>query len=184
MNEEDSRDFTGPDALQPDGSAATYTTLLSPRAKLAIFAVLIVAVLAFFATQAIRSASVYYLTVGELEQTGPTDEGRSVRVAGKLVKESFERAPNGLDVSFKIKDESGGLLPVAYRGEVGQLFFNDHSELILEGRYGHDGVFSTDTLIVKCPTKYVNVQEEANEAAGGWADAPYQTEVHTADAGA
>ena len=170
--------------LTPADSPQTAAPLLSPRLKLALFGALIVAVLAFFATMAFRSATVYYLTVSELGEQGVTADGRLVRVAGKLVKGSYERAPNGLDVSFQIRDEQGQVLPVGYVGEVGQLFFNDHSELILEGAYGSDGVFTTETLIVKCPTKYVNVQTDANEAAGEEVTPPYQTEVRKSGSGA
>lgn len=153
--------------------AARTTTLMSPRVRLTVAAVLFIGALAYFSFLAFRSATVYYLTVGELEQQGPTAEGRLVRVAGKLVNGSFERDRDGLDVSFQLKDERGNTLPVAYRGEVGQLFFNDHSELILEGRYSGDRIFHTETLIVRCPSKYVSLQDSGEEA-------PYQTEEFTA----
>ena len=38
---------------------------------------------------------------------------------------------------------------------VPDLFFNQHSEIILEGSYGDDGVFYSESVIVKCPSKYV-----------------------------
>ncbi|MCH7734737.1 MAG: cytochrome c maturation protein CcmE [Chloroflexi bacterium] len=177
-----------PDVLRP-ATSASASTLLSPRTKLILFAVLIAAALSFFAIQAFQNASVYYVTVNELQEQGITGDGTLVRVAGKLVSESFERADNGLEVSFSIRDEEGQVLPVAYSGEVGQLFFNDHSELILEGAYGADGVFSTETLIVKCPTKYVNVQETVDESSGSDAfSADYDdpetiTEIYKANGG-
>ena len=152
--------------LRPSTEAST-STLISPRARLILFGVLIVAVLGFFATMALRNASVYYLTVSEIQAQGIVDDGSLVRVAGNLVDDSFVRLENGLDVEFAIRDEEGEVLNVAYSGEIGQIFFNDHSELILEGAYGGDGVFSTEQLIVKCPTKYVNVQDNANEANDG-----------------
>lgn len=183
------QDSYSPDTLQPSQSGPRPTTLLGPRVKLGLFMLLIVGALVFFATMAFRSATVYYMTVSELEQEGPTEEGRLVRVSGKLMDGTYQRAENGLDVSFKIQDEGGQVLPVAYSGEVGQLFFNDHSELILEGGYGHDGVFTTETLIVKCPSKYVNLQEEAAEKNDGeYVPAPegddeYQTEIYKSDGG-
>ena len=176
-----------PDVLRP-ATTASAATLFSPRTKLIIFGVLIIAALGFFATQAFRNASVYYLTVNEIQEQGITGDGSLVRVAGKLVTESFERADTGFEVSFSIRDEDGGILPVEYSGEVGQLFFNDHSELILEGAYGEDGVFSTETLIVKCPTKYVNVQDTVDQASGEGFTADYDdpetiTEIYTANGG-
>lgn len=154
-------------------AAARSTRLFSPRMRLAIAAVLFVGALSYFAFLAWRSATVYYLTVAELEQAGPTAEGRLVRVAGKLVDGSFERAPDGLDVSFSVSDEQGNVLPVAYRGEVGQIFFNEHSKLILEGQYTPERIFKTNTLIVQCPSKYVSLQDQGQQA-------PYQTETYQA----
>ena len=154
-------------------AAARSTRLFSPRMRLAIAAVLFVGALSYFAFLAWRSATVYYLTVAELEQAGPTADGRLVRVAGKLVDGSFERAPDGLDVSFSVSDEQGNVLPVAYRGEVGQIFFNEHSKLILEGRYTPERIFKTNTLIVQCPSKYVSLQDQGEQA-------PYQTETYQA----
>ena len=40
-------------------------------------------------------------------------------------------------------------------GVVPDLFFNEHSELILEGTYTPDGVFESENIIVRCPSKYV-----------------------------
>ena len=92
-----------PDVLRP-ATSATAGTQLSPRTNLILYAVLIAGALSFFAVQAFQNASVYYVTVGELEQQGITGDGTLVRVAGKLVNESFVRADNGLDVSFSIRD--------------------------------------------------------------------------------
>ena len=40
-------------------------------------------------------------------------------------------------------------------GVVPDLFFNEHSEIILEGSYPAKGVFESQTVIVKCPSKYI-----------------------------
>lgn len=141
--------------------------------RLALAAVLFAGALAYFAFLAFRSATVYYLTVGELEARGPTVEGRLVRVAGRLVPGSFARGEDPLDVKFQLRDEDGKALPVAYRGEVGQIFFNEHSEIILEGRYTDHRIFDTDTLIVKCPSKYIALEESGQQA-------PYTTEIYKA----
>lgn len=159
----------GPGA-SPD-SGPKSTTLFSPRVRLALAAVLFASALAYFAFLAFRSATVYYLTVGELEARGPTADGRLVRVAGKLVPGSFERKADPLDVRFRLSDESGHVLPVNYRGEVGQIFFNEHSEIILEGKYTDQRFFDTETLIVKCPSKYIALEE-------GGQQAPYATETY------
>ena len=116
-------------------------------------AVLVVA-LGYFAFQAFQSAAVYYLTVGELQTIGFTEEGRSVRVSGKLVQGSFEREPDSTLASFQITDGTQTLTAV-HEGVVPDLFFNEHSEIIMEGAYTPEGLFESHTVIVKCPSKYV-----------------------------
>jgi len=44
----------------------------------------------------------------------------------------------------------------SFDGVVPDLFFNDHSEIIAEGRYSTDGIFLADQIIVKCPSKYAS----------------------------
>ena len=38
------------------------------------------------------------------------------------------------------------------------------SELILEGSYGGNQVFHADAILVKCPSKYVDLNDELNSA--------------------
>lgn len=152
-----------PDSIEPAKPNAAPKPLLGPKTKLGLFAGLIVIALAFFATMAIRNASVYYLTVGELQQQGATAPGKSVRVEGALVPNTFHQMPSGLDVAFTIKDAQGNTLPAVYNGQVGELFFNTNSKLILEGAYKSNGTFDTQNVIVKCPTKYINQQDAADQ---------------------
>ena len=51
-------------------------------------------------------------------------------------------------------------LQASYVGVMPDLFFNPHSEIILEGSYGTDAVFETDSILVKCPSKYQSLEEE------------------------
>ena len=153
-----------PDALEPAKPSTQPSALLGPKAKLGILVGLVVLGLGFFAAMALRNSTVYYMTVGELHQQGPTVPGKSVRVEGALVPGSFHQLPSGLDVAFTIRDSQGETLPAVYSGPVGQLFFNKRSKLILEGAYKRDGVFDTQNVIVKCPTKYINQQNQAGDA--------------------
>ena len=41
------------------------------------------------------------------------------------------------------------------------LFFNPHSEIVLEGTYEPGGVFMTDRVFVKCASKYQSLEGEA-----------------------
>ena len=162
---------------------AVPTILFSSKAKVAFALALVIGALAWFGYSAFQKATVNFLTVDEVAARGATPEDRMVGVSGKLVKDSYIRSPDGLVANFKLRDESDGryVLDVRYAGEIGQVFFNEHSEIILEGALGRDGVFTADNLRVRCPSKYLTEQElaEIQEQEGGQPDPPpYQPDYY------
>ena len=133
-------------------------TIFNAKGRLLIGAVLLVGALVYFAFTAFQGSAVYYLTVSEALQSDRAQSGTNVRVSGKLVEDTFQREEGSTIAHFSITDEESSLL-ATYNGVVPDLFFNVHSDIVLEGRYGSDGVFNTETVIVKCPSKYVSAPE-------------------------
>lgn len=162
---------------------ARPATLFSPRVKMTVVFLLIAAGLTYFAWTAFGSATVTYASVAEVATAGPTEPERSVGVIGKLVENSYVRSADGVTAHFRLVDEGGTQeMQVQYKGEIGQVFFNDHSEIILDGRMGPDNVFIADDLQVRCPTKYLTEQEKAELEAqenGDPLPPPYQPDYYT-----
>ena len=105
----------------------------------------------------------YYLTVSEFMGANEYHDGRTVRVAGGLVAGTFQRQENSTYSNFQLIDKEGGSterLAASYIGIMPDLFFNPHSEIILEGRYGPGHVFEAENIMVKCPSKYQALEEE------------------------
>ncbi len=149
------------DIFLPQGTAKA-ATLFSPRLKLGIVFVLVAAGLVYFGVTAFGSATVRFNKVEDLVTAAPTAEDRMVGVIGKLVQDSYVRSADGVTANFALVDEGGSTeMKVVYAGEIGQVFFNDHSEIILQGRVGTDQVFEAETLTVRCPSKYLTEQERA-----------------------
>ncbi len=117
---------------------------------------LAVAVLAgafgYFAFVAFQSAARFYYTVGEVHESASS--GQVVRVSGKLVPDSFHREEDSTLARFTLTDGTQ-TLPAVHDGVVPDLFFNEHSEIILEGALRPDGVFESHDVTVKCPSKYI-----------------------------
>lgn len=147
------RQQDGPEPFVSEGGI-----LSSNRGKLLIALVVLIGAFGYLGFIAFQSATVYYYTVGELQDLGPTPDGRMVRVNGKLVEDSFERIDTSTLARFSLTDGSD-TLSAAHDGILPNLFFNEHSEIILEGSYGQDGVFQSHNVIVKCPSKYVAAEE-------------------------
>jgi len=167
-------------------AAARTSTLMGPRAKLGFAFVLVAAALAYFAFTAFEGATVDYLTVAQVTDQAPTASDRQVGVTGKLVQDSYVRDADGLTARFAIKDEDGNdVLDVTYKGEIGQVFFNDHSEIILQGQKLADGSFHAANLTVRCPSKYLTEAEQAELEAMNNGDPlapPYQPDYFDQDA--
>ena len=143
----------------PEAQPADEGIVSSHRIKLLIAAVVLVGALGYFVFQTFSSATVYYYTVGEMNEIGPSPEGKTVRVSGKLDPDSFHRAAGSTLSEFRLTD-GAQTLPAAHEGVIPDLFFNEHSEIILEGSYDPNGVFMSENIIVKCPSKYVAAEED------------------------
>lgn len=129
---------------------------MAHRIKVIVGLTVVLGALSFLGFTTFQSATVYFYTVGEIKQIGSTEEGRIVRVNGKLVQDTFVREESSTVARFTLQDTEGTqTLSAVHEGVVPDLFFNDHSEIILEGSYSEDGVFHSQNVIVKCPSKYV-----------------------------
>ncbi len=133
--------------------------LFADKSKLIIGSVVLIGALVYFAFLAFQSATVYYYTVSELHDVGPTPVNKLVRVNGKLIEPSFVRADGSTLANFELTDGASNV-HATYNGVLPDLFFNSHSEIILEGTFGSDGVFTGQNVIVKCPSKYIELEEE------------------------
>lgn len=128
--------------------------LSAERVRILIGALVLIGALGYFAFMTFQSATVYYYTVGEMNDLGPTPQGKLVRVSGKLIPTSFSREDGSTQANFTLTDGTE-TLRATHDGVQPDLFFNEHSEIILEGTYGAEGVFETQNVIVKCPSKYI-----------------------------
>ena len=140
-------------------------SLFAGKGKLIIAAVVLFGALFYLGFIAFQSATVYSYTVSELTTLGPTPEGKLIRVSGSLVEDTFVRPDGSTMAHFTLTDkENGGVKFVAaqHDGVLPDLFFNPHSEIILEGTYRHDGVFDSRNVLVKCPSKYIEATEDGS----------------------
>ena len=147
------------------GSDAKSTVLLSGKAKVVAVALIFLAGIGYLAVYAFNEATTQYLEVDEvaltLDGSGQTVSSGQVGIIGKLVAGSYVKSPDGITANFRVRDEGGAEeLPVVYAGEIGEVFFNEHSELIMTGVVEPDGVFHAEQMTVRCPSKYLTAEGE------------------------
>ena len=141
----------------------------SNRTRFLVVSAVIILALGYMIYAAFPGNALYFLTVSEFNSNSEVQDGRLLRVSGKLVEGTFGREGNSIDAIFQITDSDGdsssGVLLASYTGVLPDLFFNPHSELILEGSYGANRVFHADAILVKCPSKYRGLEDELATAS-------------------
>ena len=100
-----------------------------------------------------QSSATYYYTVSELIEQGSSVYGQNVRVNGLVSPGSVEQELGSLTLRFTVT-EGERSLPVVYHGVVPDAF-KVGSEVVVEGHLNSDGVLQSDTILTKCPSKYV-----------------------------
>ena len=140
----------------------------SNRTRFLVLSAVIVLALGYMIYAAFPGNALYFLTVSEFNDRADAQDGRLLRVSGRLVEGTFGRDGNSIDSIFQITDNDGDspgvTLKASYTGVLPDLFFNPHSELILEGSYGANRVFHADNILVKCPSKYRDLEDEISSA--------------------
>ena len=140
----------------------------SNRTRFLVLSAVIILALGYMIYAAFPGNALYFLTVSEFNSKTEVQDGRVLRVSGKLVEGTFGREHNSFVSQFQITEKDGvapgEVLQASYTGVLPDLFFNPHSELILEGTYGGNQVFNANSILVKCPSKYVDLEDEFNSA--------------------
>ncbi len=121
------------------------------RRRLMIAALVILLAIGYLVFNGIKSTTVYYLTVTELQAQKASLQGQPVRVAGQVVEGSIVRNTTDLTLRFVMYDDSGQL-PVVHKGLVPDIF-GEQVEVIVEGVYT-GGEFYSTTLLAKCPSRF------------------------------
>jgi cytochrome c-type biogenesis protein CcmE len=143
----------------PPGPHPASSWIFNNKARLALIGAVLALALGYLIYAAFPGNTLYYMTVDEFVADKGNVDGRSVRVVGKLAPDSFQRVPDTTQANFVLAGQ-GETLEATYFGVLPDLFFNPHSDIIAEGSYNANGVFHTDTVIVKCPSKYQALTEE------------------------
>lgn len=119
------------------------------RVRVVVLLVLIAGSLAWVGTRALSGNLVYYVTPTELLQDQPAP-GERLRLGGQVVPGSVHDAGGG--IGFVVTDGTTRMT-VAHEGGTPGLFRMGIG-VVLEGSYGADGAFHSDTMLVRHGEEY------------------------------
>jgi cytochrome c-type biogenesis protein CcmE len=117
--------------------------------------IVLASAIGFLIYTAVTETSVYYLTIGEFLTKKEALANEGVRVAGRVRDGSIEWNARTLDLQFAMADFEAqeNSMPVRYNGILPDMFAEGR-DVIVEGKYGNDGVFHAHTVLTSCPSKY------------------------------
>ena len=123
------------------------------RKRFFIGGIIIFLAIAYLGYMGFTSSATYYYTVSELLEQGSSVSGENIRVNGQVMPGSIEQEAAGRILRFTLTSEEVSLA-VVYQGVVPDNF-KTGNEVIAEGYLDSNGIFQAQTLMVKCPSKYV-----------------------------
>ena len=161
--------YTPAELPQRATDAPGISSVLTRGRKLMIVGSVMLLAFGYFAFTAFQSATAFYLTVDELVARGPSGGSEALQVKGSLVEGSFAREDATSTFAHFLLEENGERVQATYDGVLPDLFFNPHSQIVLGGTYGPEGVFAAERVYIKCPSKYrsletVNPYDDAQAA--------------------
>lgn len=127
------------------------TTKKTKWGALAAVGVLVIA-FAWLIYGGLDSNVVYFLTPKELAAKGSSGYDRPVRLGGQVKPGSVVWDEKALDLRFVVTDGARDIA-VQSKGAPPQMF-KDGQGVVVEGRYGRDGVFKSTSLMVKHSNEY------------------------------
>ena len=140
---------------------------MSPRNKFLLGAGIIIASVVFLIASGVKETGVYFLTPTELVnkvEADPTFYDVGIKVGAKVVPGSIRRDDAARRVDFAVSDGSKQF-EVTYVGIVPDTFTDANDiEVIVEGKYGRDGIFRATEVLAKCGSRYEAEYEKSKKA--------------------
>lgn len=114
--------------------------------------VVIFGAIAYLSVSGIREGMSYFHKIDEVQALGSKLHGKGIRVSGKVQEGSIRQSPDRRVHDFNMVDGKG-VLAVHFRGILPDLF-KDGAVVIVEGKYGINGVLVASNVMTACPSKY------------------------------
>ena len=141
---------------------------MKARSKFLLGATIIVVSVVFLIVSGIKETGVYFLTPTELidkTTSDPTFYDVGIKVGAKVVRGSVRRDDAARRVDFEVSDGQHQF-PVTYTGIVPDTFTDANDiEVIVEGKYGKDGIFRATEVLAKCGSRYQTEIQKSKKAA-------------------
>jgi cytochrome c-type biogenesis protein CcmE len=125
------------------------------RLTLALLAVAAIIAAALLALSALKDQAAYFYTPSDVARDHVAP-GNAVRLGGMVEKGSLKRLPDGVTITFVVKDDAASV-PVRFSGIVPALF-REGSGVVADGKFDPNGQFLAETILAKHDERYMPPQ--------------------------
>ncbi len=141
---------------------AVSTHKANSKVKFIAGGLVIVGLITYLIVSSISSAGSYYREVGEVLSQRDALMGKNLRVSGNVVTSSVTYDSAKLDLNFLISDpaDASKTLPVYFHGVQPDQITREGASAIVEGKLGPDGTVESNNLLLKCPSRYEEYEQE------------------------
>ncbi len=141
---------------------AVSTSKANSKVKFIAGGLVIVGLIAYLIVSSISSAGAYYREVGEVLSQRDALAGKNLRVSGNVVTESVTYDAAKLNLNFMISDptDANKQLAVYFHGVQPDQISREGASAIVEGSLGPNGVVEANNLLLKCPSRYEEYEQE------------------------
>ena len=139
------------------GTTVVRPAAANKRMKFAIGGAVVLLAVVYLIVNALGTTGQYFLTVSEVQARGASIYGRPLRVSGDIVTDSIDWNAPTLMLKFNMTDGSG-TLPIVFHGPKPDNMDREGAQAIVEGKLNEDGVFQAHTLLLKCPSRYEEME--------------------------
>jgi cytochrome c-type biogenesis protein CcmE len=139
------------------GVTAVRPAAANKRLKFIIGGVVVLVAVIYLIVNAVGTTGQYFLTVSEVQAKGDAIYGRPLRVSGDIVASSIDWNAPTLMLKFSVTDGSASM-PIVFHGPKPDNMDREGSQAIVEGKLNSAGVFQATTLLLKCPSRYEEVE--------------------------
>ena len=116
---------------------------------------------AYLVVAGLQGATVYFLTVSELQAKGSAAQNQVFRVSGNLSPGTLTH--EGTGIAFQIADPASQPLNVVYHGGQVPDIMGDNIEIVAEGKLDAQGTFTASNVLAKCPSRLENAPPEEHD---------------------
>lgn len=125
---------------------------MTTKMRLGAVGVIVVGTVVWLAATGLGKNLTYFLTPSELLARGSSVIGQRLRLGGEVASGSVRRDPATGTIAFTLTDGKASI-PVVNRGNPPELF-REGIGAVVEGTYGRDGIFRSDSVLVKHSSDY------------------------------